>query len=434
MSWVEHAVWWQVYPLGFVGAADEPPEGSDPRDAHRLRRLIEWLDYARDLGVNGLALGPVFASSTHGYDTTDHLRIDPRLGDRSDFDALVAAAHERGLRVLLDGVFNHVGRAHPLFTAALAGGPEEALFRIDRSGDEPTWDCFEGHRDLVTLNHSSPAVADLVADVMIHWLDAGADGWRLDAAYAVPPAFWVPVLGRVRAAHPDVYVVGEVIHGDYPAIVAESGFDSVTQYELWKAIWSALSSANFWELAWSLDRHSAFVEQFAPWTFVGNHDVTRIATQVDDDGLLALALVVLFTVGGTPAVYYGDEQAFRGLKEERYGGDDAIRPAFPASPDDLAPDGTWAYRLHQELIGLRRRHPWLHRATTRTVELTNEHLLYEVRAADSDGRSDALLVALNLHPDDPWDAPATGDLLAGLSTVAATTTTVPPRGWAVLAP
>ncbi|MBD8059343.1 alpha-amylase family protein [Cellulomonas sp. JH27-2] len=429
MGWVEHAVWWQVYPLGFVGAADEAPEGSDPRDAHRLRRLIDWLDYARDLGVNGLALGPVFASSTHGYDTTDHLRIDPRLGDRSDFDALVTAAHERGLRVLLDGVFNHVGRAHPMFTAALAGGPEGALFRIDRSGDEPTWDCFEGHRDLVTLNHSSPAVADLVADVMIHWLDAGADGWRLDAAYAVPPAFWVPVLERVRAAHPDVYVVGEVIHGDYSAIVAESGFDSVTQYELWKAIWSALSSANFWELAWSLDRHSAFVEQFAPWTFVGNHDVTRIATQVDDDGLLALALVVLFTVGGTPAVYYGDEQAFRGLKEERFGGDDAIRPAFPASPDDLAPDGAWAYRLHQELIGLRRRHPWLHRATTRTVELSNEHLLYEASAG-----GDALLVALNLDPDEPWDAPATGELLAGPSTVTATTTTVPARGWAVLAP
>jgi len=233
----------------------------------------------------------------------------------------------------------------------------------------------------------------------------------------------------VRAAHPDVYVVGEVIHGDYPAIVAESGFDSVTQYELWKAIWSGLSSGNFWELAWSLDRHAAFVEQFAPWTFVGNHDVTRIATQVDDDGLLALALVVLFTVGGTPAVYYGDEQAFHGLKEERFGGDDAIRPAFPASPDDLPPDGAWAYRLHQELIGLRRRHAWLHRATTRTVDLTNEHLLYEASAGD-----DALLVALNLHPTDAWVAPASGELLAGPSTVTATTTTVPPRGWAILAP
>lgn len=425
VDWVEHAVWWQVYPLGFVGAANESP-ADDPAQPHRLRRLVDWLDYARDLGVNGLALGPVFASSTHGYDTVDHLRIDPRLGDRSDFDALVDAAHERGLRVLLDGVFNHVGRAHPLFEAALAGGPEADLFRIHRDTAEPTWDCFEGHRDLVTLNHDSPAVADLVADVMIHWLDAGADGWRLDAAYAVPPAFWGPVLARVRDKHPDVYVVGEVIHGDYPAIVTESTFDSVTQYELWKAIWSALASANFWELAWALDRHSEFVGAFAPWTFVGNHDVTRIASQVDE-ALLPLALVVLLTVGGTPAVYYGDEQAFRGVKEERFGGDDAIRPTFPASPAELAPEGWWAYRLHQELIGLRRRHPWLHRATTRTIELTNEHLLYETRAGD-----DALLVALNLHEEEWSVAVADPALLAGSASIAAPGVTVPAHGWAIL--
>ena len=422
MTWVEHAVWWQVYPLGFVGAADRAPEGEDPAaappDAHRLRRLVDWLDYARDLGVSGIALGPVFASTSHGYDTVDHLRIDPRLGTLDDFRTLVDEAHARGLRVLLDGVFNHVGREHPLVTQ------DPSMFRRRPDG---TFDVFEGHDALVTLDHDSPAVAALVTEVMNHWLDAGADGWRLDAAYAVPPAFWHPVLAAVREQHPDVYVVGEVIHGDYPAIVATSGMDAVTQYELWKAIWSALASANFWELAWALDRHTAFVEAFAPWTFVGNHDVTRIASQVDDDGLLALALVVLFTVGGTPAVYYGDEQAFRGVKEERLGGDDAIRPAFPAAPADLAPDGAWAYRLHQELIGLRRRHPWLHRAATRTIELSNEHLLYEVRAGD-----DALLVGLNLHATAPWTCstgPAT--LEAGLAEPVDAEWTLPARGWGV---
>ncbi|ROS25953.1 alpha-amylase family protein [Cellulomonas sp. PhB150] len=411
MGWVEHAVWWQVYPLGFVGAADEAPADA-PVDSHRLRRLVDWLDYARDLGVSGIALGPVFASSTHGYDTTDHLAIDPRLGTLDDFRTLVDAAHERGLRVLLDGVFNHVGRAHPLVAS------DPSLFA---RADDGSFAVFEGHDALVTFDHGSPAVAELVTGVMNHWLDLGADGWRLDAAYAVPPSFWEPVLAAVRERHPDVYVVGEVIHGDYPAIVAESGFDSVTQYELWKATWSAIATRNWWELAWTLDRHSAFVEVFAPWTFVGNHDVTRIASQLDDDALLGHALAVLFTVGGTPAVYYGDEQAFRGVKEERFGGDDAIRPAFPASPAELAPDGWWAYRLHQELIGLRRRHPWLHRATTRTIELTNEHLLYEARAGD-----DALLVALNLA-DEPWDPPvADAQVLAGAGPQ------VPPRGWAVL--
>ncbi|MDM7830384.1 alpha-amylase family protein [Cellulomonas edaphi] len=425
MGWVEHAVWWQVYPLGFVGAVDEDPADA-PADAHRLLRLVGWLDYARDLGVSGLALGPVFASSTHGYDTVDHLRIDPRLGTLDDLRTLVAEAHARGLRVLLDGVFNHVGRAHPLVAQAQAAAREGGAGLI-RLNDDGTWHSFEGHEDLVTLDHSAPAVADLVAEVMTHWLDLGADGWRLDAAYAVPPEFWKPVLARVRAAHPDVYVVGEVIHGDYPAIVARSGFDSVTQYELWKAIWSALASANFWELAWALDRHAPFVEAFAPWTFVGNHDVTRIATQLDDDALVALALVVLFTVGGTPAVYYGDEQAFRGLKEERFGGDDAIRPELPASPDQLAPEGWWAYRLHQELIGLRRRHPWLHRATTRTVELSNEHLLYEVRAGDQ-----ALLVGLNLDAGEPWTcAIGSATLKAGLAEPVGPDWTLPPRGWGV---
>ena len=140
--------------------------------------------------------------------------------------------------MLLDGVFNHVGREFPAFVAAEAGGPEAAWFRRGRR--RCGWATFEGHDMLVALNHDEPAVADHVAAVMSHWLAAGADGWRLDAAYAVPPAFWARVLPRVRERHPDAYVVGEVIHGDYADFVEASGLDSVTQYELWKAIWSAL--------------------------------------------------------------------------------------------------------------------------------------------------------------------------------------------------
>ncbi|GEL95305.1 alpha-amylase family protein [Cellulomonas composti] len=421
----EHAIWWQVYPLGVSGAVGaRPPDRPAAPDA--LRRLVDWLDYARDLGASGLALGPVFASSTHGYDTVDHLAIDPRLGTRADFDELLAQAHARGLGILLDGVFNHVGREHPLFTEALAGGPEQRLFRLHRDGAEVTWDCFEGHRDLVTLNHDEPAVADLVADVMTAWLDAGVDGWRLDAAYAVPPAFWAPVLDRVRARHPHAYVVGEVIHGEYAAFVESGHLDAVTQYELWKAIWSSLLDTNLWELAHALGRHDALVESFAPWTFVGNHDVTRLATTLDD-ALIGHALVVLLTVAGTPAVYYGDEQAFRGAKEERVGGDDAVRPPLPATPAGLDPDGWWCYHLHQELIGLRRRHPWLHRARTRVLVTENTHLLYESSAA-----GERLLVALNLA-DEPWPLPAEA---AGAAVVAghADAGVVPARGWAVLAP
>jgi cyclomaltodextrinase / maltogenic alpha-amylase / neopullulanase len=391
-DWVRHAVWWQIYPLGFVGAF---PDHGDTTP-HRLNRIEAWLDYAIELGASGLALGPIFASRTHGYDTVDHLRIDPRLGDEGDFDALVAAAHGRGLRILLDGVFNHVGRDHPAFQAALRDGPSAATaswFRIRRpaGGGEPAWDDFEGHADLPALNHDDPAVADLVVEAMKHWLARGADGWRLDAAYAVPAGFWAKVVDRVRADFPEAYFVGEVISGDYPDFVQQSTLDSVTQYELWKAIWSSLNERNFFELSWALERHNGFLDTFAPMTFVGNHDVTRIASKLTDERDLPAALAVLLTVGGTPSVYAGDEQAFRGVKEDRAGGDDAVRPAFPATPAELAPYGRETFRVHQELIGLRRRHNWLHRARVRTVHLTNEQFAYEV----SDGTR-ALLVAVNV--------------------------------------
>jgi cyclomaltodextrinase len=375
-DWVRHAVWWHVYPLGFTGAYP-------PRPEHKKPRLEAWLDYAIELGVSGLALGPIFASETHGYDTVDHFRIDPRLGDDACFDALIKAAHDRGLRVLLDGVFNHVGRGHPAFPG------NRSWFRWQDG--EPGYATFEGHAELPALNHAEPAVADLVVDVMRHWLARGVDGWRLDVAYAVPTAFWRQVLSRVRADFPEAYFVGEVIGDDYPSFVHDSTVDSVTQYELWKAIWSSLNEANLFELAWALQRHNDFLDTFVPFTFVGNHDVTRIASRLTDERDLAAALLVLFTVGGTPAVYAGDEQAFRGVKEDRASGDDAIRPAFPEKPEELAPYGRETYRLHQELIGLRRRHPWLHTARVRQVHLTNEQFAYEV----TDGSS-SLSVALNV--------------------------------------
>ncbi|WP_082771831.1 alpha-amylase family glycosyl hydrolase [Actinoplanes sp. TFC3] len=381
-GWVQHAVWWQVYPLGFAGAYPVRP-GVHSGGLHRLQA---WLDYAIELGASGLLLGPIFASETHGYDTVDHLRIDPRLGGNEDFDQLIAAAHDRGLRVLLDGVFNHVGRGHA------------AAARESWTGRG----VFEGHDSLVTLNHDEPAVADYVTEVMQHWLRRGADGWRLDAAYAVPTGFWARVLPRVRAEFPEAYIFGEVIHGDYAAFVEQSTVDSVTQYELWKAIWSALNDGNFFELGWALERHNSFLDTFAPQTFIGNHDVTRIASQLTDERNIPLALAILLTIGGTPSIWSGDEQGFRGVKEEKANGDDAIRPEFPATPAELAPYGDSLRRLHQDLIGLRRRHPWLHRARTRQLHLTNEQFVYE--AFDGDSR---LVVALNAG-DEPALVPTVG--------------------------
>ncbi|GAA1694107.1 alpha-amylase family glycosyl hydrolase [Fodinicola feengrottensis] len=422
--WTDHAIWWQVYPLGFTGA---PARAVGAPLRHRLRACEPWLDYAVELGCSGLLLGPIFAAETHGYDTVDFFRIDPRLGDDDDFDRLITAAADRGLRVVLDGVFNHVGRTFAKFIEAEAGDPAAARwFRRDATGEYQT---FEGHHHLVALNHDEPAVADHVQRVMNHWLDRGAAGWRLDAAYAVPADFWARVLPGVRERHPQVWMVGEMIHGDYAGYATASGLDSVTQYELWKALWSSLNDGNFYELAWALKRHNDILGAVTPLTFVGNHDVTRIATRLTDQRHLGHALAVLFTVAGIPSVYSGDEQAFQGTKQDRVGGDDEIRPVFPADPSGLAPYGWPTYRLHQRLIGLRRRNPWLVRART-----TADHLTNHAVALRSDGDAgEKVLLLLNIG-DEPYRFPIdlTGLRVAETATETVDPAVVAPHSWTVL--
>ena len=458
-DWVRHAIAWHVFPLGAVGAPALCPPG-DPDDAsspagamaaeHRLRRLIPWLDRLIELGCNVLMLGPVFHSMSHGYDTVDHMRLDPRLGTNEDLVALIEAAHARGVRVMLDGVFNHVGIDHPVFAALPQVGPDSrqaSMFRLTWPGGPEAWtpgtapdyERFEGQDWLPELNHSCEAVADLVTEVMTHWCERGVDGWRLDAAYAVDPAFWTRVLPRVRRAHPEVYVVGEVIHGDYAAIVAASGMDSVTQYELWQAIWHSLADANFYELDWTLGRNAELLETFVPWTFVGNHDTTRIASQLPDARRLPHALALLMTLPGTPAIYYGDEDGLRAVKEDRLGGDDAIRPELPASPEDRPAGPVRA--LHQALIGARRRLPWLHDAEVEALHLDNTVLSLRLRPRRPEGEgaeSPEAVLVLSLEESEVW-LPA-----AGRSHVLASThdappprperdgVVLPPLGWAVL--
>ena len=370
-GWVDHLIGWHVYPLGFVGA---PARLESQEVSHRLAHLGAWLDHAVALGCSSLALGPVFSSASHGYDTLDYFTIDPRLGDDDDFDHLLQAAHARGLSVLLDGVFNHVSRRNRIVQDAQSAGPDSDAGRMVR------WcagrlDVFEGHSDLVALNHDNPAVREHVTRIMNYWCGRGVDGWRLDAAYSVNPEFWAAVLPSVREKYPDVWIFGEVIHGDYASIVRASGMDSVTQYELWKGIWSSIESRNFFELDHALGRHNEFSDAFTPMTFVGNHDVTRIASRVGQDGAV-LATAILATIGGIPLIYYGDELAYRGVKEERFGGDDDIRPVFPASPADLSNLGADTLRAHQSLLGLRRRHPWLVDVRTESLDLTNERYVY----------------------------------------------------------
>jgi cyclomaltodextrinase len=206
----------------------------------------------------------------------------------------------------------------------------------------------------------------------------------------------------------------------------------VTQYELWKSVWSSINDRNFHELAWNLKRHDELLDTFVPLTFVGNHDVTRIASRIEDPAHLAHAIVVLFTVGGTPCVYYGDEQGFRGVKEDRVGGDDAVRPEFPDLPSDLSPLGRPVLDLHRRLIALRRRHPWLHSARTTVEHVTNDDVVLLSR---SDGN--ALTVVLNVADTEcTLPTPGVRSVLEGEASLngdgTSATVTLPPHGWVVL--
>lgn len=389
MTLTEHAIWWQVYPLTACGAPiHRPDRAAHPEpDAHRLRRLNGWLDHIIELGCSGLLLGPIFASTSHGYDTLDHFQIDPRLGDAADFDALVAAARERGLSILLDGVFNHVGVEHELVHS---GSP---LIKRDAAGAALAW---EGNGDLALLDHARPEVADLVAEVMLHWLRRGIAGWRLDVAYAVPTEFWASVIDRVRNEFPDALFLGEMIHGEYAEFASAAHFDSTTQYELWKAIWSSIQDQNLWELAWALQRHDEFITPgHLPQTFVGNHDVSRIASEIGEPGA-AIAAAILLSLPGMPSIYYGDEYGFQGVKGTGFRADDAVRPELPDRPDEVVAPAGWLFGWHQQLIGFRRRHEWLARGQVAVADKQNESIDYRVTSAD--GRWVRVQVALGEAP------------------------------------
>jgi cyclomaltodextrinase len=380
---------YHLHSLGAAGAARTNPDvGAGSPSDRGLARLEPWLDHVRALGCGAVLLTPIFVSSTHGYDTVDPFRIDQRLGDEDDLARFVDACRARDLRLVLDGVFNHVGRGFPAFQDVVAHGeasPFANWFRLDFSrddGDGFGYRTFEGHRELVALDHRSPEVLAWAVDVACHWLDRGADGWRLDVAYAIPTDFLAAFVVRVRERHPDAFLFGEMIHGDYAAFVAASGLDSVTQYELHKAIWSSLNDANLFELAWSLKRHRELVGSFAPVTFVGNHDVSRIASQLHDRRHLAHALAILCTVPGIPCLYYGDEWGWEGAKTDGAGGDDPMRGPLPEPGAPVSPGAASVLELHRRAIAVRRDRPWLTRADLEIGELANRRMTLEVSAPE----------------------------------------------------
>jgi len=437
---VSRAVWWLVYPLGFVGAYPEGESGPPTPGEHRLARLQPWFEYVQKHGATGIALGPIFKSETHGYDIVDHFKIDPRLGTESDFNELVAQAHRLGLKIQLDGVFHHVSRYHPRAQIALDDGPDS-----EAMGWFKPWEKSDGSVELtytddtetmVLLNHKSPAVQDYVVDVMRFWLDRGVDSFRLDAAYRIPTEFWAKVLPRVRETHPNAYFVAEVVNGDYAGFVKAAAVDSVTQYELWKAIWSSLDSKNLLELEWAILRHNKLQEVFAPLTFIGNHDTSRIASMIADPRHLPHAVVLLATLGGTPTIYAGDPHMAKAVTQDGPGGKMAVRAEF-THPDDLPDDAETFefFETYKQLVGLRKRNPWLHRTQAEPLLVSKDLMVFRLRPF---GRSAddprAMRVLLNLT-DSPIPRPAglPPDTFLHCDPQTGATGELAPHGWAIAA-
>lgn len=355
--WAEESVFYQIYPLGFCGA----PRENDGTEADRIQKIADWADHIRRLGADAVYLSPVFESDSHGYDTRDYRKVDCRLGDNRAFARVCRALHEHGIRVVLDGVFNHVGRGFWAFQDVRErrwDSPYRDWFHIDFGGssnyDDGFWyEGWEGHYELVRLNLRNPAVVDYLLDCVRFWVEEfGIDGLRLDVAYCLDRDFLRRLRQFTDALKPDFFLVGETLHGDYNQWVGDGLLHSCTNYECYKGLYSSLNSMNLFEIVHSLKR------QFSPepWTlykgrhllcFADNHDVTRAASILQNPRHLPLIYGLLFGMPGIPCVYYGSEWGARG--EKRPGSDDGLRPCFEQPEWNELTDAVAAMaRAHRE--------------------------------------------------------------------------------------
>ena len=389
--WLEESVFYQIYPLGMCGA----PHENDGQTVPRILRVLDWIPHLQKLGVNAVYFSPLFESDAHGYDTRDYTRVDCRLGTNEDLASVSAALHGAGIRVVLDGVFNHVGRGFWAFRDVQEkrwDSPYKDWFRIDFGGNSPYNDGFwyegwEGHYELVKLNLRNPAVIDYLFGCIRGWVEAfGIDGLRLDVAYCLDEEFLRRLRGFTNSLKPDFALIGEMLHGDYKRVVNGGMLHSATNYECYKGLYSSFNSMNLFEIGHSLGR------QFGPeqWTiykglpllsFADNHDVTRVASILSNKEHLRPLYGVLFGMPGVPCVYYGSEW---GMEGEKSHGDAALRPAVERPCENELTE----YIAH--LAAARRESRALCYGGYRTVLLTNRQFVFE-READGE----RVLVAVN---------------------------------------
>ena len=389
--WFDNAVIYQIYPLGLCGA----PRQNDGVQAHRILRVKEWAAHIRELGATCVLFNPVFESDAHGYDTRDYNRLDCRLGTKEDFQQVCAALHEAGLKVMLDGVLNHVGRGFWAFRDVQEkkwDSPYKDWFHISFDGDTGYHDGFwyeawEGCYELVKLNLKNPAVREHLFDAIRGWVrDYDIDGLRLDVAYCLDLDFLAALRELANTVKPEFVLMGETLHGDYNRWMNDRACHAVTNYECYKGLYSSFNTGNMHEIAYSLNR------QFGsePWclytgkhpmSFLDNHDVTRIASILTDKNCLKPAYGLLFGMPGVPAVYYGSEW---GIEGEKKSGDDALRPAIETPEHNELTDWITA------LAGARKASLALCSGSYRNILVQPKQLIFERRCGD-----DRVLVAIN---------------------------------------
>jgi glycosidase len=361
-DWTKKAIIYHIYPLGFF---DAPKFGRDNGLVDRLAGIRDYYDYFKNLGINTIQFGPIFESVSHGYDTIDYMKIDHRLGTNDLFKQIVKELHDMGIKVLVDGVFNHVSREFDSFKDIKQyreNSWRKHWHYIDFSKNNPYDDGFdyknwEGHYELVKLNLDENDVREHIFSVARYWLgEIGIDGWRLDVAYKIKPDFWKDFRRVCKDAKNDCFLIGEMIHGPYNKWVGRDLLDAGTSYQIYKSIWSAFNSNNMYELKAVLERSFhpewGMFKDIVLVNFLGNHDTTRIRSILADERNLYPAFIFLFTSNGIPKIYYGDEIGMRGVKGAD--NDYDLRKSMVKDRQNWPEHGVNIFNHIQKLINLRK--------------------------------------------------------------------------------
>ena len=332
MSWYNEAIFYHIYPLGLTGA---PKQNDYSEPVSRLNTLIPWIHHIKEIGCTALYIGPLFESVGHGYETTDYKKLDSRLGTNEDLTNFVKICHEKGIRVIFDGVFNHTGRDFFAFKDIQQNREHSRYLNwycnVNFGGNNEYNDGFSyenwgGYNLLVKLNQKNPEVQNYICDVIRFWVsEFNVDGIRLDAADVLDFDFMRALRRTADEVKEDFWLMGEVIHGDYSRWVNGETLHSVTNYALHKALYSGHNDHNYFEIAHTV-KYLLNMGNLDLYNFVDNHDVERIYTKLTNKAHLAPVHVLLYTLPGIPSIYYGSEFAIEGRKEKF--SDDSLRPAL----------------------------------------------------------------------------------------------------------